>query len=339
MRTLLVILVTLGILAAASAPAACMGMMTADRPLRRAATSRISIELENQPVREALLAIAKQADLSIVIGESVSQTRKVTAILKNVPADEAISLVARQAGLTVEPVGEGETLLVEAKSGNALVNIVTGTDRWPFVTVETPWGTGSVSRGCAFAIQPQWDELPMTLVDLKAEDTTVAEAMAALEKQLELWSIIVDEAVSHDIKVNAKVVKMPFREVMRLLLGQAGLTFSVESHLGGGLRQAGTVYVVPPPTIEVSGAADDASSALAKYYSELRRTGIATPGALQEYLAEMLKHGRLNVPGAGERFDLVVPTPSATAPCAKCGAPMQQDWRFCPKCGAERKAE
>jgi hypothetical protein len=178
----------------------------------------------------------------------------------------------------------------------------------------------------------------MTLVDLKAEDTTAAEAMAALEKQLTKWRIIVDETVSRDIKVNAKVVKMPFREVMRLLLGQAGLTFSVESHLGDGVRPAGTIHVVPPPTIEVSGAADDAGSALAKYYRELSRTGIATPGALQEYLAEMLKHGRLNVPGAGERFDFVVPTPMTT-PCAKCGAAMQADWRFCPKCGAERKAE
>jgi len=327
MRTLLLILLTLAILAAAGAPAACMVATPGGyRPLPRAAANRISITLENQPVRQALLDIAKQADIGIVIAESVSETRKVTAILKNVPADEAISLIARQAGLTVEPVGEGDTLLVEAKPGSALASIFTRTGNGPLVTVSTPRVT---YQPCADAIQPEWDALPTTLVDLRAEDTTVTEAMAKLEKQLHDWRILVDDAVSQDIKVTAEVIKMPFREVMRLLLGQAGLTFSVDQHLSEHGLPAGKIHVVPPPKIEVSGAASGAWPGRLFSFSY----DPAAVKAEAAIVADLLKQYQTRINSA-ELFP-----PWATVTCPKCGAPMQKDWRFCPKCGAERKQD
>lgn len=71
-------------------------------PLRAASTSSVSLDASNQEVREVIASLAKQADINVVIDESVQS--RVSLKLASLPFSSALEAIASTCNLSVEEV-------------------------------------------------------------------------------------------------------------------------------------------------------------------------------------------------------------------------------------------
>jgi hypothetical protein len=193
----------------------------------------------------ALVAIAEDADLGILIVGEQGRNVPLFAIFKDVPADEAIAMIAREAGLTVEPIGE--TLVVRPMTVGgvrygSLENVRHTPTSLPYdLTSEAYWA------------------YPSPLVDLNVENASIADAVAELNKQVKDWGweIVIDQAVPKDARINAKVFKLPLRDTLRMMLGQTGLAMTMEVTPRDEDSEEPTlvrvIHIVPQPSISAAG--------------------------------------------------------------------------------------
>jgi hypothetical protein len=168
------------------------------------------------------------------------------------------------------------------------------------------------------------------LVDLEVKDAPIRETMAKLSEVSSI-KIVVHEAVLKEIKVTARMYRMPLGEVLALIVGQANLTYTVGStpdKTDKGQYEAGMItereyrsrpgnpeiYIVPKPELKVSGPG-----------------AMAVP-AEPEVLQSLLLSNPLFHMGVREE---TVPERTLTASCPKCKQPCSDDWSFCPRCGAK----
>jgi hypothetical protein len=226
-------------------------------PARAVPTKPISIEFTDigDDVFNALVKIAREADIGILWVGDQGRNLPVFAILKDVPADEAIALIAHEAGLTVEPIGG--TLVVKA----APPSPPAGYGRYGGYGGYGGYGYGNSASGVPYDLTSPGDWAAMLpLIDLSVQGASIADAVAALNKQIKDWGwqIVVDGAVPKDTTINAKVYKLPLREVLRMMLSQTGLTMTMEVNLADqgsewpkGVR---VIHIVPQPSLQAVGA-------------------------------------------------------------------------------------
>jgi hypothetical protein len=264
-----------------------------------AATERISLEVKEVPLQDALHQLFQGTDQSVVVDPSVGLTgQTLTVSLKDVPLEHAVRAICRLHGLDYETDGEGlwaimagEDVVISAGRRLPVIGAMrTGEqgqtlellreaaragDRpselsWGFPTYESRVVTrpGGWAGGVAGAELPSGIE--GRLVDLEVTDATMGEVAAKLtEAAGEDVEFVVHEAVPADLKVTARVYRMPVGLLCGMLMAQTGLTCSTEverrpiPEVIGGTEQTPItrsrtkayyrINIVPQPELSVSG--------------------------------------------------------------------------------------
>jgi len=198
--------------------------------------------------------------------------------------------------------------------------------------VEAPWISPDRAR-------PTFDG-DDKLVDLEVKDTPIREVMAKLSTASG-FPIEVTEPVSNELKITAKIYRMPIGDVLSMIVDQANLTYTVSYGVNENAKrryEAGLiaiqeyessrgnpeVHIVPKPELTVSGPG--AQSSTSQYLRLLSDTVIRVP-------AEVAPTVRKSPPPAVVELGAI---PRLSTTCPKCGhIIMQPDWKFCPACGAK----
>jgi hypothetical protein len=341
---------------------------------------KITLKLERVAVGLAIAKIAEAAKISVVVAKELPEQPPISMEFFDVKADDALKAVCRAAGLVAE---EEDGALVIFQTPFATV----GGEKVPLVgaappiagagppgfysvlpealayglRVETPRGTVRTTTGTALS-GPASFEGDSKLVDLEVKDAPLREAFAALSKESGI-KIVVDEAVSKEIKVTARVRKMALRELLDMLVNQANLTYAVGrdenvvlepyasiianarkeveageapraalERLLAEARFAPLIHIVPRPELKVSGPG------LALGAGAMGGISLDLPQevriALEKAAAEA---GRLSARivekknGAVATRDVLI-----EMQCPKCKqVVLGRDWKFCPHCGAK----
>ena len=307
--------------------------------------TRITIELKDAPVVDAIMQLIKDEPVSIAFRD-IPEDLRVTATIRDASPEEAVMLLCAAAGLEWEDVGrDGGVIRMPASVtvGGARVPVVgamsVGSRVSPTVPlairgpVEAPWISPDRAR-------PTFDG-DDKLVDLEVKNAPIRDVMAKLSTASG-FPIEVTEPVSDELKVTAKIYRMPIGDVLSMIVDQANLTYTVSYGVNENAKrryEAGLatiqeyesargkpeIHIVPKPELTVSGPGAQPSTS--QYLRVLNDTVIRVP------VEEAAPEARKSLPPI-----LTGPTAtlSLSTTCPKCGhIIMQPDWKFCPACGAK----
>jgi hypothetical protein len=287
------------------------------------------VVLRDAPVLDALNQVGKAYGLQI-IARGIPEDLRVSAdiVLSGLAPEEALSVICKAAGLN--PPVRFDPLNAYIISGPATATVA-GSDV-PIlgaVALTPPLVGGAalpVSPGVAgnermsFAGEDK-------LVDLEVKDAPIREVMAKLSAASG-FSIDVAEPVSNQLKVTAKIYRMPIGDVLSMIVDQANLTYTVsygvnelaKQRYDAGLANAQEleskrgkpeIHIVPKPELTVTG-----------------------PGARTTVVDGQPVFFHSEFPGGS--YVQVEYTPVLVCPKCKCAAKV--DWRYCPHCGAKLPA-
>jgi hypothetical protein len=314
-------------------------------------TKRISIEFKDAPVVDAIKQLIEDEPVSIAFRD-IPEDLRVTATIRDASPEEAVRLLCEAAGLEWQDVGRDSGVIRMPPSvtvGGSRVPLVGAMPvgprgpTLPSVTMSVPQLTLEASPGVPWVSQeparPTFDG-DDKLVDLDVKDAPIREAMAKLAEASGI-PIHVADPVSNDLKVTARVYRMPLGDVLSLIVTQANLTYTVgyvktdraEAKYKAGLITAeeyesskGTpeIYIVPKPELTVYGPG--AQSLTPEYLRQFGSRWIAVP-------TEGAPGVRLSMPRV-----ITGPTasPNVSMVCPKCKHIIKEpDAKFCPACGAK----
>jgi len=212
----------------------------------------VTLDLKDVPLAEAIRRVVAATDLSVIIAGELPQEPRVTMRLKDSDPVEALAQLSMAGQLQCIPV----------RSDHPTVLIYTYPEGQPGRMVGRPAGAPQPKPSAA--PEPPASSLNQYLggliVDLNAKDMPLRDVIARLMEQIPSQgplplpvSIVVDESVSKDIRVTARLSKMSMSWVLDSLLAQAGLTSAVRA----GPYTAGSpplviIYIVPKPELQVS---------------------------------------------------------------------------------------
>jgi hypothetical protein len=98
----------------------------------------LSVELRDEPVRQAALTLSQAAGLAIRVAEDVPGDRRLTVVARGVPLATVLDSIARQSGLLIAPYGSGSD--VELQPAPGLQGERPG-ERSPYAPWSKEWGT------------------------------------------------------------------------------------------------------------------------------------------------------------------------------------------------------
>lgn len=269
---LLLVCLSLAVIAAG----ASSGLAQRGAPEERKPVKLVTLDLKDVPLADAVRQILAATDLSVVFVGDLPREPKVTMRLKEADPIPTLEMLANFAGFQFSPyrhpeVGAPVAVLAplrELTYPPVHGGIVTG-------------GGGGGGGGRADLAPPSLpDEITSLVVDLDMKDAPFREAIAAVDKQVHAvarTSLLVDDSVPQDLRVTARLHKMPLSWVLTSLVQQAGLTYGIQDTPAPevvarveGMLKAGminelsatqqltsgsrsyTIYIVPRPELRVS---------------------------------------------------------------------------------------
>jgi len=289
----------------------------------------VNVDFQDTPITDAIKALARDLDRPVLFPRQFPKDLRVTLSLRGADPEHAVRMVCEAAGLTCKidrasvvitapptvNVGGAQVPLLGAMSvSSGLPGIyMPGASRSVLRVLQTAEGHAS------FAGDDK-------LVDLEVKDAPIRETMAKLSEVSSI-KIVVHEAVPKEIKITAKMYRMPLGEVLSLIVGQANLTYTVALAPGADAKQryesglitrqeylerqdVATVHIVPKPELKVSG-----------------------PGVGRDTAVRTLRWP----PGASEQELLTWAVEPPQVRCSTCGfyCPAESHWKYCPRCGAK----
>lgn len=331
---------------------------------------KITMEFKDTPLRDAITALFKDTPISVNFNDDVPRSGAfVTMTLRDIERKDALRALCEPFGLDsmAEGIGRGLwVLVISSRATDPVSNLVRLQDPRPAsataaqpapIRIEAPTMNyvprRSTVPGSAMLTLPAGPGMALPaymslmcdsfkgddcLVDLEVKDATVSEAMAQVSKACKV-PIHVHDSVSKEVKVSAKMYRMPLREMLCLIVGQANLIYTVgyapdpddvsaykagliDKHEFESRRGKPEIYIVPKSELTVSGPGVPGGTVSLT----LPRSDIDGQRRLQEATEQLL--GRTNFSTTGE---------SPLVECPKCHrkVPRVSDWKFCPYCGAQ----
>jgi len=252
-------------------------------------SKNVTLDLKNEPVRQAIARVVEAAGGSASFGMAeMEDGPPVTVKFKDVNAEKALTMISQAAGLTCEKSPDDPKTMIVSQS------------QWPpSVTLEGrkvpilgAFGTSSGGGGGGSQLvaaelyyklaQDQMEAAAAkkaggqvrpafggddTLVDLDVKDAPLTQVADELTRQLNAsvktaklpwpdwnpYEIVVHPSLK-DVKVTAKVYRWPVGEVLDMILAQGNLTCNIEGAGGGygpAVVEAGTVPPPPPPPTRI----------------------------------------------------------------------------------------
>jgi len=283
-------------------------------------SEKVSLDFKDTPVTEVVPMLLKGTGISFVFSPDVPKDLRVTMSLQNIERKDALkqmcyafdldyrlenSVVQIQRRAAPEPVPAGGPYpfltrsQVFTKEGGRATATTTH-----YIDIGNAILTARATARCeSFS----GDDI---LVDLEVKDAPISEAMSQISKA-GLVRIRVHESVPKDIKITARMYKVPLGDMLCLIVGQAKLEYVVFT--GGGVL----VEVVPKSELTVSGPDIPGGT-----------VSVSLPRSDIDY-RERLK----------QMTDQLVTLRAEAGPveCPKCHRKVLaiRDYKFCPYCGAQ----
>jgi hypothetical protein len=250
-------------------------------PLEPPPPKTVTLDLKSVPLDEAInRVVAAAPDISVLIAGTLPKEPRVTLRLTDADPTAALGMLATAGGLLFNDASsQVATPLPRGPGGFPIMHDVVmiwarEEPRGPRPSPPAPEAAAPALTGGAIGVN--------IAVDLNVKDAPFREAIDEMAKQIPATShvrLIVDESVPKDLRVTARLSKMPLNWVIDSLVQQAGLTYGVqdepdpevvavwESRYNAGTTdwtsaQQGiataprlhTVYIVPKPELHVSGS-------------------------------------------------------------------------------------
>jgi len=312
-----------------------------------------TLNVKDAPVEDVLRMAAKAGGFDLVLA-GIPKDLRVSLEVNDLNPEQIIDAVCKSTGLSCIKISPK----IYAITGNAMVDVsgsrvpvvgaitmsapsmdyITGGAAAPYMTAE-PSG---VELAAIRSAMPMGFDGGDKLVDLEVKDAPIREVMAKLSAATG-FRIEVAEPVSDQLKVTARIYRMPIADVLSMIVGQANLTYTVsygvdenaKRRYDAGLiaiqeyessRGKAEIHIVPRPELTVTGPG--VSSSLLQTFWTRRPPQAAAE--LQKLNA--LRH---------RASSLVAPSSSLHAPttCPKCKHRITQPGcKFCPECGAKLPA-
>jgi ssDNA-binding Zn-finger/Zn-ribbon topoisomerase 1 len=321
-----------------------------------ATPSVLQVVLKDAPVLEALNQVGKAYGFQI-IARGIPEDLRVSAdiVLSGLAPQDALSAICKTAGLNppvrFDPLNayiiSGPATATVAGSDVPIIGAVALTPPPVGGAAAIPVNPSELAALTAVAALPMAPGVAGNermsfvggdkLVDLEVKDAPIREVMAKLSAASG-FSIDVAEPVSNELKITAKIYRMPIADVLSMIVGQANLTYtvsygvnpSVKLRYENGLatteelessRGKPEIHIVPRPELTVSGPGTE----WARSKADLN-------------LGDAVR--RLNaLAGSRQRTAGVVNTAPARpglTTCPKCKHIIKEpDAKFCPACGAK----
>lgn len=310
-------------------------------------TKRISIEFKDTPVVDAIRQLIQDEPISIAFHD-VPEDMRVTATIRDASPEEAVRLLCEAAGLEWQDVGRDSGVIrmppSVTVSGSRVPVVGAITMSAPSASyvdgefrLEAPFAGAKLQGVAPAAIR---SEMLMgfdggaKLVDLEVKDAPIREVMAKLAAASG-FSIDVAEPVSGELKVTAKIYRMPIADVLSMIVDQANLTYTVsygvnqltKQRYDAGLATAQElessrgkpeIHIVPKPELTVSGPGTESARSKPDLMESVR-------------MLQRLAVSRPRTPGAGS----TTPAWPGLTTCPECKHVIQPDWKYCPVCGAK----
>jgi len=207
--------------------------------------------LDRQPLTIGLKGVDFPTALRLVLDASGLAYRREEGVYVIVEKPEVVTL----GGQTLPLLGavRAEDAAKAAERASEQLRFALEADRYPT----------SLSRGITVSTSDH-PGLPENsrdiLVDLDVKDATLAEVGVKLSEAAgEAVNISVHDSVPKELKVTAKIYKMPLSQVLSMLVDQANLTYSIHVTgrerlpIGLGKAKMYSVHIVPKPELNVSG--------------------------------------------------------------------------------------
>ena len=243
---------------------------TEGRVVRPQEAKRVTLELKDVPLAEAVRLVLAATDLSVLVAGEIPDEPRVTMRLTDSDPVTVLQLLANAGMLDFNSgsmrAGEAPVTLLAARS--ALPS--RGARR-----TTRPSGASEAEPPPASAGLIETN----VVVDLDVSNVSLREAIAEIAKQVPATDrvrIVVDELVPQELRVTARVRKMRLNWVLDSLIEQANLTYGLqdevdpalvrqlEERLGQGLTsdiavtqrlatapRVRTIYIVPKPELRV----------------------------------------------------------------------------------------
>lgn len=225
---------------------------------------RVTLDLKGVPLDDAIRQILAATDLSVVITGELPKEPRVTLRLIDSDPDCVLQQLAEFGALRFGEQG-GHT--------GGLVVII-GPQPIPYAA--GPGGPGRAPQTTGVQEQEPSPAVPWnrvipgensaTTIDLDLSSTPFRDAVAEIVRQLPAAvqaRIVVDDTVPRDLRVTARVRKMPLIWVLDSIVEQAGLTYgsvytplkptpAAPSMVPPPNSGVWTIYIVPKPELRVS---------------------------------------------------------------------------------------
>ncbi|UCC68749.1 MAG: hypothetical protein JSV79_02105 [Armatimonadota bacterium] len=303
------------------------------------AGQKVSLDVKDTAIEDALRLLFRDTDQSIVLHPAISRLPyKMTISLKDVPLEFAVRAFCRMYDLEYETdeglwvvfpredvvsiAGRGVPIIGAVRAEGAAQRAADRAQRELLSALAAGQSPTYTTRGITVSTSEHPglpDSIGDILVDLDVKDTTIAEVGAKLSQAAgEAVNITVHDSVPKELKVTAKVYRMPLRDLLSLLADQSNLTYTVGETKEGKAE----IHIVPRPELRVSGPGVGLEAVKAWMAAQGARASAAE--ALRAWEQETGESRR----SLGFRL------------CPQCGdQAMMLHWKFCPHCGTKLPAE